>query len=41
MRLVALVLVPLVGALVASGRRWSGRERVTWLLGAAGIDLPR
>jgi len=39
MRLVALVLVPLAGALVASGRRWSGRERVTWLLGAAGIHL--
>jgi hydrogenase-4 component F len=38
MRLVVLVLVPLAGALVASAR-WSARQRVSWLLGAAGIHL--
>jgi hydrogenase-4 component F len=38
MRLVVLVLVPLAGALVASGR-WNARQRLSWLLGAAGIHL--
>jgi hydrogenase-4 component F len=38
MRLVALVLVPLLGALIAYGQ-WSARQRVSWLLGAAGIHL--
>jgi len=38
MRLVVLVLIPLAGALVASAR-WSARQRVSWLLGAAGIHL--
>ena len=38
MRLVALVLIPLVGALVASAR-WSARQRVSWLLVAAGVHL--
>jgi hydrogenase-4 component F len=38
MRLVALVLVPLIGSLVAS-RRWTARQRVSWLLGTAGIHL--
>ena len=38
MRLVVLILVPLLGALTASGR-WSARQGVGWLLGAAGIHL--
>jgi uncharacterized membrane protein YqaE (UPF0057 family) len=38
MRLVVLILVPLLGALTASGR-WSARQRVGWLLGAAGVHL--
>jgi hydrogenase-4 component F len=38
MRLVALVLVPLLGALIAYGR-WSARQRVSWLLGTAGIHF--
>lgn len=38
MRLVALVLVPLLGGLVAYGR-WSARQRVAWLLGAAAVHL--
>jgi hydrogenase-4 component F len=38
MRLVVLVMVPLAGALVASAR-WNARQRVSWLLGAAGIHL--
>ena len=38
MRLVILILVPLLAALTASGR-WSARQRVGWLLGAAGVHL--
>jgi hydrogenase-4 component F len=38
MRLVTLVLVPLLGALITYGQ-WSARQRVSWLLGAAGIHL--
>jgi hydrogenase-4 component F len=38
MRLVTLVLVPLLGALITYGR-WSAPQRVSWLLGAAGIHL--
>jgi len=38
MRLVALVLVPLLGALVTSGP-WTARQRVSWLLGVAGLHL--
>jgi hydrogenase-4 component F len=38
MRLAALVLIPFIGALVASAR-WSARQRVSWLLGAAAIHL--
>jgi hydrogenase-4 component F len=38
MRLVVLILVPLLGALTAYGQ-WSARQRVSWLLGAAGIHL--
>ena len=38
MTLVALVLVPLLGALVASGP-WTARQRVSWLLGVAGLHL--
>jgi hydrogenase-4 component F len=35
---VALVLVPLIGALAAYGG-WSERQRVAWLLGTAGLHL--
>jgi len=38
MRLVVLILVPLMGALTTYGR-WSARQRVSWLLGAAALHL--
>jgi hydrogenase-4 component F len=38
MLLLALVLLPVIGAVVTY-RRWSARQRVTWLLGVAGAHL--
>jgi len=39
MRLIALILVPLLGALIASGRVLTARRRVTCLLAAAVVHL--
>jgi hydrogenase-4 component F len=39
MRLIALILIPVLGAVVASGRALSARQRVSCLLGAAVIHL--